>query len=167
MSQLLSQLGIDWKLLIAQAVNFVLLFIILKMFVYGPLSKMLHERRQKIEEGLEKAKEADIRLRDINHLAVQKIKDAEQEGVKIIAQVELEAKDREAKLMAQAREHEAAAMKAAEERARARDLEAHRALEVEAAVLVKQAIIRTVELSPEKIDEALITRALGEMKHVG
>jgi F-type H+-transporting ATPase subunit b len=167
MSQLLSQLGIDWKLLIAQAVNFFLLLIILKMFVYGPLTKMLHERRARIEEGLAKAKEADERLRDINHLAVQKIKDAEAEGVKIIAKVEVTAKEHEAMLMAKAKEHEAAAILAAEERARARDAEAHKALEAEAAMLVKQAIVKTVELSPDAVDEALVSRALKDMQHAG
>jgi F-type H+-transporting ATPase subunit b len=164
MSQLFSQLGIDWKLLLAQAVNFFLLFVLLRMFVYGPLTKMLHERRRRIEEGLEKAKEADERLRDINHLAVQKIKDAEAEGVKIIARVDVEAKAREAMLAAEAREHEAAAMVAADERARAREAAARRALDAEAAMVVAQAIVRVVELSPEAVDEALVARALKEMK---
>jgi F-type H+-transporting ATPase subunit b len=167
MSQLFSQLGIDWKLLLAQAVNFFLLLVILRMFVYKPLMAMLHKRRQKIEEGLQKAKEADERLRDINHMAVEKIKHAEAEGVKIIAQVNVEAKEREAMLMVKEKEREAAAMKAADERASARDAEVHRALEAEAAMLVKQAIVRTVELSPEAVDEALIGKALREMKHAG
>jgi F-type H+-transporting ATPase subunit b len=167
MSPLFSQLGIDWKLLIAQAVNFFLLLVILKMFIYGPLSKMLHERRRRIEEGLEKAKEADERLRDINHMAVEKIKHAEAEGVKIIAKVELEAKEHEAVLMAKAREREAAAILAADERARARDAETHKALDAEAAMLVKQAIVRVVELSPDAVDDALVSRALKDMKHVG
>jgi F-type H+-transporting ATPase subunit b len=166
MSQLLSQLGIDWKLLIAQAVNFFLLLLILRLYVYGPLMAMLRERREKIEEGLAKAKEADERLQDINHMAVEKIKHAEAEGVKIIAQVELEAKEHEAALLAKAKEREAAAMKAADERASARDAEAHRALEAEAALLIKQAIVRTVELSPSSIDDALIEKALKEMRHV-
>ena len=167
MSQLTSQLGLNWQLLLAQAVNFAILLIVLKLFVYGPLTKMLHERRSRIETGLEKAKEADERLRDINHLAVEKIKHAEAEGVKIIARVEGEAKEREVILMAKAKEHETAAMKAAEERAAARDVEAHRALDLEAAKLVKAAIVRTVELSPEAIDDALVSRALADMKHTG
>ncbi len=166
MSQLFSQLGIDWKLLIAQAVNFLLLLTILRLFVYGPLTEMLRKRREKIEDGLQKAREADERLRDINHMAVEKIKHAEAEGVKIIAQVQAEAKEHEAALMAKAKEHEAAAMKAADERAVARDAEAHRALDAEAAMLVKQAIVRTVELSPSSIDDALITKALKEMSHI-
>ena len=165
MSQLISQLGINWKLLIAQAVNFAILLVLLRMFVYGPLMNMLHERRRRIEEGLEKAKEADERLRDINHLAVEKIKAAEAEGVKIIAKVEAESKVHEAGLMMKAKQHEAEAMKAADERAAARDLEAHRALDLEAAMLVKAAIVRTVELSPNAIDEALVSRALKDMKH--
>ena len=55
MEQLFSQLGIDWHLLLSQAVNFFLLLIVLRVFAYKPLLAFLHERRRKIEEGLAKA----------------------------------------------------------------------------------------------------------------
>ena len=52
MSELFSQLGIDWKLLLAQGVNFVILLVVLTKFVYKPLMKMVEARRQKIELGI-------------------------------------------------------------------------------------------------------------------
>jgi F-type H+-transporting ATPase subunit b len=61
MEQLLTQLGIDWHLLISQAVNFFLLLIVLRIFVYKPLLTVLRERREKIENGIIKAEEADRR----------------------------------------------------------------------------------------------------------
>ena len=51
MSELLSQLGIDPKLLLSQGVNFGLVIIILTFLVYKPLVKILNERKQKIEFG--------------------------------------------------------------------------------------------------------------------
>jgi len=55
---LLGTLGIDYKLFLAQLVNFgVVLFVIWK-FVYGPLMKVLDERSAKIEQGLKDAEES-------------------------------------------------------------------------------------------------------------
>ena len=51
MQQLLSQLGINWELLVSQAVNFALLLIVLRLFVYKPLLKLLHDRRARIQDG--------------------------------------------------------------------------------------------------------------------
>ncbi len=164
MSQLLSQLGIDWRLLISQAVNFFLLLVILRLYVYKPLLKIMHERRDRIQEGIAKAAEADERLKEANHLGVQKIKEAEGQAMSILKKTEMDAKELESKLLAKAKEREDAALKSADERVRAKEAEADRAITAEAAALVKAAIAKTVELSPEKIDEALIAKAIKEIK---
>ncbi len=70
-----TQLGIDWKLLLSQAVNFLLLLVILRIFVYKPILDILKKRREKIEEGIAKAKEADIRLKEVDDINKKKIKD--------------------------------------------------------------------------------------------
>ena len=167
MSQLLSQLGIDWKLLIAQAVNFLLLLAILRLFVYGPAYGDAPQAPGKDRGRTRESEGGGQAFAGHQPHGGQKINHAETEGVKIIAKVQEEAKEHEAVLMAKAKEHEAAAMKAADERARSREDEAHRALDAEAALLVKQAIIRAVELSPSSIDDALIEKALQEMRHAG
>lgn len=45
-------LGIDFKLIIAQIFNFLVLFVIFKKFLYKPFLKIFEERKTKIEEGL-------------------------------------------------------------------------------------------------------------------
>lgn len=62
MSELFSTFGVDWRLLIIQAVNFGLLLLILWRFLYIPLVKVLDERRGKIAESVAKAEAADRRL---------------------------------------------------------------------------------------------------------
>ena len=66
MAELAEQLGLDWKLLLSQAVNFLLLLFLLRKFAYLPLLKILKERRARIEEGLAKATEADKRLLEVD-----------------------------------------------------------------------------------------------------
>jgi len=58
MSALFTQLGINWKLLLAQGINFGLLLVVLAKFVYRPLLKLMKEQREKIEFGLKGAEEA-------------------------------------------------------------------------------------------------------------
>lgn len=164
MQQLLDQLGINWQLLLSQAVNFILLLIVLRIFVYKPLLKLLHDRRAKIEGGLLKAEEADRRLHEVDMMSKAKIKDAEIHAMGILKKTETEAKELEAKLLAVAKQHEDEAMKSAEVRLRAQEEESRRASEREAAHLVRAAIERTVELSPNAIDDTLIARAVQEVK---
>ncbi len=165
MQQLLSNLGINWALLVSQAVNFVLLLIVLRIFVYKPVLKLLNNRRARIEGGLAKADEAERCLHEVDVIGARKIKEAEHEAIGILKRTELEAKTLEEKLLAEAKRHEEEAVQSAAMRLRSQEEESRHALEKEAAGLVRAAIVRTVELSPEKIDDALIAKAVGEAAH--
>ncbi len=162
MQQLLDNLGINWSLLLSQAINFALLLIVLRIFVYKPVLKLLHDRRARIEGGLAKADEAERRLHEVDQIGKGKIKEAEHEAIGILKRTELEAKALEEKLLAEAKRHEEEAVHSAAMRLRSQEEESRRALEKEAAGIVRAAIVRTVELSPEKIDDALIAKAVSE-----
>ncbi len=49
------QFGVTWQLLISQIVLFVIVALALKKFAYGPILKVLEERRQRIAESLANA----------------------------------------------------------------------------------------------------------------
>jgi len=91
-NELLFQLGINWKLFVSQLFNFFILLIVLTVFVYKPLIKIIKERSAKIKDGLEKANEADTRLKEIDALGKEKIKEAEQQGIEIVKATEEKAK---------------------------------------------------------------------------
>lgn len=57
-SNLFASLGIDWKMLVLQAIAFLAVLWLLNKFVYPVLIKMLDERDAKIEEGQRAAAEA-------------------------------------------------------------------------------------------------------------
>jgi F-type H+-transporting ATPase subunit b len=63
-------LEIDWKVLLGQILNFAILFGLLSYFVYKPFLNLLKNRREKIAEGIQKAQEAEDRMKEI-----EKIKD--------------------------------------------------------------------------------------------
>jgi len=162
MQDLISQLGIDWKSLLSQAVNFSLLLIALRIFVYKPVLGILKERRAKIEGGLVKAKEADERLSQVEEIGKERLKKADGEALGILRRAEEEAKVAEAKLLNEAKQKEAEALKRTEVLLLAKEEESRRRAEEGAVRLVKDAIIKTVGLSPDKIEDELIKRAVKE-----
>ncbi len=163
---LLGQLGIDWKLFLSQAVNFFILLVILTVFVYKPLMKIVKERNKKIEEGLEKAKEADIRLGEIDTISKKKLKETDQQSIKIIKDTEQRAKQLEQSLQKKAEEKQAELLRQIELNYQKQQEESKQKVSKQAAELVKKFIIKTVELKPEAIDEALINKAVSQVnKH--
>jgi F-type H+-transporting ATPase subunit b len=164
MQELLSQLGIDWHLLISQAVNFFLLLLVLWYFVYKPLLKLLSDRRNRIEEGLTKADEADRRLLEVDELSKQKLHEADNKAIAMLRKTETDAKALEARLLDEAHQKEAAAIRNMDDVLRAKETEAQRLIEKEAAAFVRAALVATVELSPDKIDDALIAKAVQSAK---
>lgn len=160
MQELLSQLGIDWRLLLSQAANFLILLVVLRLFAYKPIMKVLKDRRTKIEEGVRKSEEADLRLTEVNLLAKDKLKEAEEEALGLLRETEARAKQVEADLLQKAKEKEAAALAAADLIIQARTEEARVMMRKEAAGVVKRAVAKAVELEPEKIDDALIEKAV-------
>ena len=62
MGAFFSAFGLDWHLLLVQAVNFGVLLAVLTYFLYRPILKIIDDRREKIAEGVRTAEAASQRL---------------------------------------------------------------------------------------------------------
>src|SRR3989344_3565452 len=62
MDSIISTFHIDWKIMIAQAINFGVVFVVLYIFALKPLSKLMQERGEKISKGINDAKENSVLL---------------------------------------------------------------------------------------------------------
>lgn len=80
----LKDFGVDPRLLAAQVVNFLLLLFILKKFLYGPLLKVLEERKQKIKHALKQAEEIEEKLQKTEEEREKALEKATLEAQKII-----------------------------------------------------------------------------------
>lgn len=78
--EFIEKFGIDWKLLIAQAVNFSIVLLVLWKFAYKPILKLLHDRENKIDQS----------LKDADRLTKLKV-EMEEEKSKVLAQAKKEA----------------------------------------------------------------------------
>lgn len=62
MEQIISVFGIDWKLILIQAVNFGLLLFVLHRFLYKPVLAIIDARREKIKRSIEHTLRAEEEL---------------------------------------------------------------------------------------------------------
>ncbi len=62
MEPLIATFHIDWKIIIAQAINFGIVFLVLYMYALKPLSKLMDERSERIKKGITDAKENAVML---------------------------------------------------------------------------------------------------------
>lgn len=79
MDQILTSFGINAKILIWQAINFGLLFLILSKFLYKPLKKKLADREMKIAESLKQAEELDKKTQEFEKELAAKMAKERQE----------------------------------------------------------------------------------------
>jgi F-type H+-transporting ATPase subunit b len=161
---LLGQLGINWKLFLSQAFNFFILLIVLRAFVYKPLLEIIKKRNFKIKEGLEKAEEADIRLKEVDNLGKEKIKEAENKSVEIIKLTEQKAKILDQQIQAKAEEKQKEINELLKQSALKQKEESESQVYSQALELVKKIVVKTVELKPEAVDAKLIEKAVSEVK---
>ena len=140
----MEELGINWQLLIAFVVNFLLLFILLGVFAYKPVLKMLDERQAKIKESLDQAEEVKQQTAEAEEKIKAQLDSARKEGQKIVAQSEQIAERLKTEAIDEAR-HEAESLiaKAQTEiqRQRDKDLDELRKQFADIAILAAEKVI--------------------------
>ena len=103
MGELLSNLGINGKLLFAQIVNFLIIFALLAKFVFPKVLAFIEERKKKIEAGLKLTEKAEREMQRINDARSRELEKARQEGEALISQAKGDAENRGAELVATAK----------------------------------------------------------------
>lgn len=82
--EILTSLGIDWRLLVAQLVNFAILFFALYKLLYKPVISFLEKRTHTIEKGLADAKAAEEKLQLTDQTYKHMVLKAKKEAEKIL-----------------------------------------------------------------------------------
>ncbi len=90
----MEELGIDWKILLGQLVNFAILLFLLKRFAYRPFIDLLEKRRRQIEEGVNKSQEAEKAMERISGLEQEAKNRGKEEARAVLKQAEDRAKEK-------------------------------------------------------------------------
>ncbi len=81
---LLTNLGIDWRLFIAQSINFIILLVLLRKFLYKPLISMLDKREARLQKGLDLTDAMEVKTKKMAEEHAQVIREARSEAERII-----------------------------------------------------------------------------------
>lgn len=163
--EVLAKLGIDWKLLIAQAVNFVILLLILKRYAYKPILAYLDERAAKIESGIKNAEAAEKKLATSLEEEKKILAVAREEARQTIAKAEEHAKKRDELMLSETKEKIEKMIKEADVHLAEKQAKLIREAKGELSQVVMLAVEKILhEKMNESADRALIEKTLGEVK---
>ncbi len=157
---ILGSLGIDFKALLAQIINFLLLLFILKKFLYGPVVQMLDKRKKTIAEGLENAEKAKAMIEKTERETQEKINLAVQEADKVINEAKAQAKKEAEKIILSANETSTMMLEKTKKQI---ELEKEKIIadaKKDLSGLVMSAVEKIVESSPSKDD---VERAISKI----
>ncbi len=100
---ILTTLGIDWRLFTAQAINFVVLLALLHRFLYKPMLRFLDERSARIAEGIRAADELAAREHALEEERHRIVTDARREAERIVSAALIDAEESRNTIVEQAR----------------------------------------------------------------
>ncbi len=118
MDQLLHAFGIDVKLLLAQAVNFGVLLVVLWLVLYKPVMKTLDERKAKIAKCVLDADEASKKLAGADEEASAIVHKADMEASALVSSARETANAEKVRLLKEAEERAAKIAEDADARAK-------------------------------------------------
>lgn len=164
--ELLTTLGIDWKRLIADIVNFLIVFLVLRQYAYRPLLAMMQQRTTLIEEGVAAATESQQAMKDATAHADEIRKEARREASQIIAKAQDDAAAARTEATEKAKADVAQIVQSGKERLGQEKETMIAAAQAELgglAVALVQKILPVALTAPQQ--DALVAAAKKELKH--
>ena len=147
MSDLFAVFGVNWHLLLIQAINFGVLLAILTYLLYKPIFKVITERQQKIADGVRTAEAAAQKLADATGESKTIVGNALRESEKMVSEAKAHAVERGTEIVRAAEAKAAAALKDAQMKAQ----EAQRkALEGSQRDIARAAMLAAEKILKEK-----------------
>lgn len=156
-------LGLDGKALIIQLISFVLAFLVLKKWAFGPIVRMMDARRETIEKGVNLGEKMQKEQVEFEKKVASALADARKEADAILADAHSQARDAIHEAEEKAREKAENIVAEAQERIDQQTAQARQKLEKELVGLIADATEAVVgEKVDAQKDAALINKALKE-----
>ena len=164
--ELIRIFGIDWKLLLAQAVNFGVLLAVLWKFAYKPILAILRKRREDIEKGMLDARKAGEKLAGITALQAEKLEEARREALEIVNRAEALARQQKDEIMAAAASRGETLIAEARRAIAEEKNKLSAELKHEARELIRDGVLRVLhKMPPAERDRELIKEAMRVMQN--
>ncbi len=161
----MEKLGINSIYLIAQIVNFGIIFFFLKKYLYKPFLKILDERKKKVEEGVRYSEKMEKELGEIKVKEEELLSKARRESQKIIEEARKSAEKVEKEMIEKAKLEAIEVIKQSKASIKEERKKAIQDIENQAGDLVAATTKRILEdILDTKQQHAIIQQAIGNLK---
>ena len=97
------KLGVNWPILITQVVTFIILLLLLRLFAYKPIMRMMDERSKRIRESIDQAESVKQASLHAEEQVKKQLEEASREGQERLARALKAGEDVKQKAQADAR----------------------------------------------------------------
>lgn len=144
--ELLTKLGINWQLLIAQIINFLIVVGVLGFFLYKPILNLLDTRTEKIRKAMEDAKRIENEMKDLEARRQEEMKRLDRESGEYFERIRKQAVVLQEEMLATAKKEAEATLQGALKR-----------IDEERRLMMEE-VLRTVNSVVIRMTEKLLTR---------
>lgn len=165
MDALIGTFHIDTKLIIAQVINFAIVFVVLYKFAIKPLGKLMAERSQTIQKGLDDAKANESLLLDTKKAYDDELARARKDAQALMSEMKATIEEKRVELVAQAEKESAQIVLAGKQRLEDEKNQMLKSVEKELGMLVIKTTEKVLgkEIS-EKINKDIIKEQMNHVK---
>ncbi len=163
--ELFEALGLNLKILLAQFINFAVLFFVLWKFAYKPIMAMLDKRREKVIQGIKDAEDAELKLKQASTKEAEIVNSAKKDAARIVEEARERAEIKKQSVLDETKEEVGEFINAEKEKIQQEKAETLKSLKKELSSLV---ILATEKVLQEKLegkkDEILVAKAIKDLK---
>lgn len=164
--EIIEKFGIDWKTLLAQIINFLIVLGVLYKFAYKPILKLLHERTRKIAKSLKTANEMEEKLGQLAQTREKIIKEAKEQAQTILKQAEKQGQTQSALLISQAKKDSQDLLQKTESEIQTARADLINEAQKDLAVIVYQSLNKIIAQKwTSHEDQQLIEKTVAEVKN--
>ncbi len=161
----LGKVGFEWKMAAFNFVNFLIVFAILKKYAFGPITKVIEERQQKVSDSVDNITKAKTELQMAERRAQEMIDEAKVGANKVAEKAHEQGKVQMEKMKDTAKSEIALLIDQAKRNIEIDRKEMQESLRTETVELVVLAVQKIIsEKLDDKKDEAYIKNILASLK---
>jgi len=160
MEELIQTFHIDWQLMLAQIINFAIVFFVIYRFGLKPVMKSMTERSATIAKSLDQAKKIEASIVATGETTAAAIKEAKQQAGEIITNARHEAESHKETIIAGAEQKVTQIVAQAKEQIESEKQAMLQAVKAEAATLI---VMATSKVLQQKIDATTDRQLISDM----
>lgn len=165
--EILKNFGFDLPMVVAQIINFLIIFYVLKRFLYKPVMSMVKTREEKIALGLKQAEEARLKLEETIEEEKKILGKAQTEANKLIEEAKTQALSLAAGIETSARTQSEKMLLDARAQMAQDATEIEKRISAKIGTLASEMLAKSLKgIFTEKDQKVIITKALKGIKRI-